>query len=193
MTPSAPTALPDYEQLRDTLVNAGAVVALTELHGGLCGALCAGGVPAAQRWLADCLDDMDLDAAAVAEELAELVSASARMLVDGDLQFEPLLPGDDAPLDEQVQALALWCHGFLGGVGVAAAGAARTAAEGATLKEILGDFAEISRAGLSEDEAAGQGQPDFALAQIHEYVRVSVLIVYEELRAERTAAVHDLH
>ena len=193
MTPSAPTALPDYEQLRDTLVNAGAVVALTELHGGLCGALCAGGVPAAQRWLADSLDDMDLDAAAVAEELAELVSASARMLVDGDLQFEPLLPGDDAPLDEQVQALALWCHGFLGGVGVAAAGAARTAAEGATLKEILGDFAEISRAGLSEDEAAGQGQPDFALAQIHEYVRVSVLIVYEELRAERTAAVHDLH
>ena len=193
MTPSAPTALPDYEQLRDTLVNAGAVVALTELHGGLCGALCAGGVPAAQRWLADSLDDMDLDAAAVAEELAELVSASARMLVDGDLKFEPLLPGDDAPLDEQVQALALWCHGFLGGVGVAAAGAARTAAEGATLKEILGDFAEISRAGLSEDEAAGQGQPDFALAQIHEYVRVSVLIVYEELRAERTAAVHDLH
>ena len=193
MTPSAPTALPDYEQLRDTLVNAGAVVALTELHGGLCGALCAGGVPAAQRWLADSLDDMDLDAAAVAEELAELVSASARMLVDGDLQFEPLLPGDDAPLDEQVQALALWCHGFLGGVGVAAAAAARTAAEGATLKEILGDFAEISRAGLSEDEAAGQGQPDFALAQIHEYVRVSVLIVYEELRAERTAAVHDLH
>ena len=193
MTPSAPTALPDYEQLRDTLVNAGAVVALTELHGGLCGALCAGGVPAAQRWLADCLDDMDLDAAAVAEELAELVSASARMLVDGDLKFEPLLPGDDAPLDEQVQALALWCHGFLGGVGVAAAAAARTAAEGATLKEILGDFAEISRAGLSEDEAAGQGQPDFALAQIHEYVRVSVLIVYEELRAERTAAVHDLH
>lgn len=193
MTPSAPTALPDYEQLRDTLVNAGAVVALTELHGGLCGALCAGGVPAAQRWLADSLDDMDLDAAAVAEELAELVSASARMLVDGDLQFEPLLPGDDAPLDEQVQALALWCHGFLGGVGVAAAGTARTAAEGATLKEILGDFAEISRAGLSEDEAAGQGQPDFALAQIHEYVRVSVLIVYEELRAERTAAVHDLH
>ena len=192
MTPSAPTALPDYEQLRDTLVNAGAVVALTELHGGLCGAVCAGGVPAAQRWLADSLDDMDLDAAAVAEELAELVSASARMLVDGDLQFEPLLPGDDAPLDEQVQALALWCHGFLGGVGVAAAGAARTAAEGATLKEILGDFAEISRAGLSEDEAAGQGQPDFALAQIHEYVRVSVLIVYEELRAERTAAVHDL-
>ena len=193
MTPSAPTALPDYEQLRDTLVNAGAVVALTELHGGLCGALCAGGVPAAQRWLADCLDDMDLDAAAVAEELADLVSASARMLVDGDLKFEPLLPGDDAPLDEQVQALALWCHGFLGGVGVAAADAARTAAEGATLKEILGDFAEISRAGLSEDEAAGQGQPDFALAQIHEYVRVSVLIVYEELRAERTAAVHDLH
>jgi uncharacterized protein YgfB (UPF0149 family) len=46
---------------------------------------------------------------------------------------------------------------------------------------------------LSEDEAAGREQPDFALAEIQEYVRVSVQIVYEELRSERTAAAYDLH
>jgi hypothetical protein len=173
-------------------VDAGAVIALAELHGGVCGALCAGGVPAANRWLADNLDDMDLDAAALADELSDLVSASSKMLVDGDLTLEPLLPRDDAPLEEQVQALALWCHGFLAGVGTAAPDAGGKRAEGEALEEILGDFAQISRAGLSEDEAAGQAQADFALAEIREFVRVSVQIVYEELRSERAVA-HDLH
>jgi uncharacterized protein YgfB (UPF0149 family) len=193
VTPSSATPLPDYDRLRDSLADAGAVVALAELHGGVCGALCAGGVPAANRWLADCLDDSDLDAAAVADDLSDLVQASSRMLVDGDLAFGPLLPGDDVPLEEQVQALALWCHGFLGGLGEAAPDLGGKRAEGAALMEILRDFAEISRAGLSEDEAAGREQPDFALAEIQEYVRVSVQIVYEELRSERTAAAHDLH
>ena len=64
---------------------------------------------------------------------------------------------------------------------------------GTPLGEILRDFAEISRAGLSEDEAAGVGQPDFALAEIQEYVRVSVQIVFEELGAERAAATRDVH
>ena len=47
------------------------------------------------------------------------------MLADRELEFAPLLPDDDAPLDEQVQALALWCQGFLSGVGTTAPSAAR--------------------------------------------------------------------
>jgi len=57
----------------------------------------------------------------------------------------------------------------------------------------LRDFAEISRAALSDDEAAGRDHPDFALAEIQEYVRVSVLIVFEELRDPRAAAARDSH
>ncbi len=191
MTESSPIPL-DYDSLRDSLASAGAVVALAELHGGVCGALCAGGPPAARRWLKDCLEDEDFASApaSVADELAAMLAASATMLEDRELAFEPLLPGDDAPLDEQVQALALWCQGFLSGVGTTAPGAAQ---QDGPLGEILRDFAEISRAGLSEDEAAGRGQPDFALAEIHEYVRVSVAIVFEQLEAARAAFGRDLH
>jgi hypothetical protein len=92
-----------------------------------------------------------------------------------------------------VQALALWCQGFLSGIGTTSPTAVRQSAEGDALGEILRDFAEISRAGLSEDEAAGHGRPDFALAEIHEYVRVSVQIVFEELAAARAAATRDVH
>jgi uncharacterized protein YgfB (UPF0149 family) len=195
VTPTSATPSLDYDRLRDSLAGAGAVVAPAELHGGVCGALCAGGTPAANRWLTDCLDDLDLDVATaeMVGELDELVSSSSTMLADAEIKFEPLLPGDDAPLEEQVQALAQWCQGFLGGVGTTAPNAGRNLPEGAALAEILGDFAEISRAGLSETEAAGEGQPDFALAEIHEFVRISVQIVFEELRSERAAAARDVH
>ena len=184
----------EYERLRDALAAAGAVVALPELHGGVCGALCVGGAQAARRWLADCLDDEPLDPkSAVADELDEMIVTSEKMLDERELRFAPLLPGDDAPLEEQVEALASWCHGFLNGVGSTTAPAGRAAPEGTTLGEILHDFAELSRAGLSEDEAAGRDQPDFALAELHEYVRASVQIVFEELAGGRPATPRDVH
>jgi uncharacterized protein YgfB (UPF0149 family) len=131
--------------------------------------------------------------AAVADDLDELVSASSKMLESEELTFRPLLPSDDEPLAEQVEAVAAWCQGFLSGVGSTAPAAARSAAEGAALGEILRDFAEISRAGLSEEEAGGLDEPDFALAEIQEYVRVSVQIVFEELGPLRAAAAPEVH
>ena len=103
MTPSSAVPHLDYVRLRDSLAASGAVVALAELHGGVCGALCAGGAAAARRWLTDSLDDEQLAAspAAIADDLEELVGASSKMLEEGALEFEPLLPSDDAPLAEQ--------------------------------------------------------------------------------------------
>ena len=196
MTSSSATPPLDYDRLREVLAAAGAVVALAELHGGVCGALCAGGPYAARRWLLEALDDAEPGklAAAVADDLDELIGTSSKMLEEGELTFEPLLPSDDAPLAEQVEALAVWCQGFLSGVGSTAPAAAAGAAEGDALGEILRDFAEISRAGLSDDEAAGEDQPDFALAEIQEYVRVSVQIAFEELTAVRAAvAAREVH
>ncbi len=191
---SSPTPALDYDGLRDTLVAAGAVIALAELHGGVCGALCAGGVPAAKRWLLDALEDEQLAASPVklADDLEALIDTSAKMLDGEELEFEPLLPDDDAPLAEQVEALAAWCQGFLSGVGSTAPAAVRDSAEGNAIAEILRDFAEISRAGLSDEEAAGQSQPDFALAEIHEYVRVSVALVFVELGPLRAPS-SDVH
>jgi uncharacterized protein YgfB (UPF0149 family) len=143
----------------------------------------------------DSLDDAELGAvpAALADDLEELIGASSKMLEDEQLKFEPLLPSDDAPLAEQVEALAVWCQGFLSGVGSTAPASVARSAEGEALAEILRDFAEIGRAGLSEDEAAGRGQPDFALAEIREYVRVSVQLAFEELRYVRSAAAGEVH
>jgi uncharacterized protein YgfB (UPF0149 family) len=116
------------------------------------------------------------------------------MLGDEDLAFEPLLPSDDEPLDERVQALALWCHGFLAALGATAPGL-RYGPGGdlGALDEILRDFGEISRAGVTEDEAAGPDEADFALAEVHEYVRIGVQLVYDHLASYRAHGARELN
>ena len=153
---------------------------------------------AAQRWLRECLEDAEL--AAPASRCTTSSSARQRERDDARRRasstFAPLLPDDDAPLDEQVQALALWCHGFLSGVGTTAPSVGRaTAPQGrAARARSSRDFAEISRAGLSEDEAAGWANRTSRSPRSQEYVRVSVQIVFEELGAERgRAQTRDVH
>ena len=208
-TPGSHTSL-EYDALHDSLVHAGVVLALPELHGAICGALCAGGTEAALGWLEQAIaddqaDDVDpLSLVPVRDSLHELVDASFRELEGDSLSFEPLLPNDDAPLPDQVQALAAWCQGFLAALGESAPEIAResqprSAAERdsqqaqTNLAEILADFAEISRAGLSDDEAADRDQADFALAELKEYTRMSAQIVFEELRPRRDTQTHGVY
>ena len=56
------------------------------------------------------------------------------------------------------------------------------------LAEILADFGEISRAGVTAEDGENSDQAEFALAELTEYVRVSVQIVYEELGGNLPAA-----
>ena len=184
----------DYDTLRDALVEAGAVMSLAELHGGVAGGLCAGGEAAAASWLEACLRDQELEVEAELDAaLKDIVTVTARALGEHEFAFEPLLPDDDAPLEEQVSALALWCHGFVTALGANAPElTARSHGAAGPVDEVFRDFAEIGRAGLSEAEAAGEDQPDFALAELREYVRAGVQIVFEEL-ASRRAAARDMH
>jgi uncharacterized protein YgfB (UPF0149 family) len=71
--------------------------------------------------------------------------------------------------------------------------AAAAAIATAEVAEILGDFAEMSRAGVDDEDAADPTQADFALAELKEYVRVSVQIVFEQLADRREAASRDAH
>ena len=212
MTSGPPITSHDYDALRARLSDSGAPLALPELHGGVSGALCAGGPAAADRWVDGFITDHDAAGSTTGlETVRELVSATWQALAGGELAFEPLLPDEDAPLEDQVQALALWCHGFMSGLGAgapelltrladaggkhaAAPADAGVAAEGsADVMEILADFAEISRAGLDEEDTADRDTADFALAELKEYARVSAQIVFENLAERRAAAARNTH
>lgn len=178
---------PDYTDLRDALARWDVAIAPSELHGNICGVMCGGGSVAAERWVGELANEHAEQHAPHADELREMlgavVTSTSRELGGGDFGFEPLLPDDDAALDEQVQALAGYCHGFLSGL---ALGGGTSQPASGDLAEILVDFVEISRAGANDEEEADRDAADFALAELKEYVRVGVQLVFEELRGRRS-------
>jgi uncharacterized protein YgfB (UPF0149 family) len=112
-----------------------------------------------------------------------LYKNSAVQLEDPEYGFTPLLPDDDRSMAERVGALARWCEGFLLGLGLG--GVREQSALPGDSAEVMKDFVEISR--LGHDEGKEKEEDEGAYAEIVEYVRMAVLLVYEELRPMRAA------
>jgi uncharacterized protein YgfB (UPF0149 family) len=185
-----------FDAIDDALRRVGAVTAPSEAHGSLCGLVCVLGASAQASWIAETLatgaqsSPPDAEAAGlpgsgeVAGLLAALASASATALEAGDMSFQPLLPADEAALEQRTEALAAWCQGFNYGLALAVRiGDADAALKGEPVAEIVRDFAELAQLGHAEDEIEGEGE--VAWAELLEYVRVSVQLVFEELATVR--------
>jgi uncharacterized protein YgfB (UPF0149 family) len=189
----------------DALQIAGAISDPAEMHGSLCGLACVLGANAQPLWLADILGNGDAPSPAdedgagaepgrgnLAELLGALATASAATLEAGDMSFQPLLPADDALLEQRTVALAAWCQGFNHGLALAVRiGDADEALQRDTVAEIVGDFAELAQLGYVEDEIEGEGE--VAWAELVEYVRVSVQLVFEELAGVRQRIAPAVH
>ena len=184
----APIAFDDVAQ---ALAARGSTVHAAEAHGCLCGALCARRVYLPAEWLEELLPDepTDENAAALTESgpLAQLFVESRTVLDAGEMEFEPLLPAEDATLAARVEALSAWAQGFLYGFG--AAGPYKRGVLSGEVTEVLTDLAEVARAGAVGSDAAEAEES--ALAELVEFVRVGVQLVYDELadlRASQTTS-----
>jgi len=169
-----------FDDVAQALAAGGSVVHAAEAHGCLCGAFCARRRYLAAEWLEEVLPEAST-AAALSGPLGRLYAQSKGVLADGEMEFSPLLPDDEAALAQRVEALAAWCHGFLYGFG--SAGAAVRNAVVDEVAEILADFAEISRAG--EADSGADEVEEEAYAQLVEFMRVGVQLVYDQLEATR--------
>ncbi len=173
-----------YATFAEALRRDGAEVSLAEAHGLLCGLLCADPDNAGELWLAQLYTESEPGAARAA--LDALRDHTAGQLGGEQLDFAPLLPGDDAPLGERADALGDWCQGFVYALGASGVGAGGAPLPG-DAAELLEDLVQISRAGLGEgdDLEAEEG----AYADLQEYLRVGVMLIHEELHPEAAAAV----
>ena len=182
---------PDFDAIAEALGLAGAMAEPAEIHGQLCGLVCVLGARAGVPWLKDTLADAyeaESTRRPAVELLAELARRTWAALDEGDMSFELLLPGDDIELGVRAGSLGAWCQGFLHGLGTGAE--AETLEQGATA-EIVRDFSEIARAGLAPEE--GDTEAENAYAELVEFVRVSVQLVFEELRPARSQPGATLH
>jgi len=164
---------------------ASAEMQAAEAHGCLAGALCAIDDYTFDQWLAEISPDVArVDSLlAAGSPLRLLFDSTGETLRSDAMEFSPLLPDDDAPLAVRTDALAQWAQGFL--YGLATGDIGRKPSLPGTVKEILGDFAEISRATVSADELAEGATADEAdeeaFVELHEFIRAGTQLVYDEL------------
>ena len=165
---------------------ASAEMQAAEAHGCLCGALCALDEYTFEQWLAELSPDVAPGRCAGASRFAArlLFESTGQSLRSDAMEFSPLLPDDDVSLALRTDALAQWAQGFL--YGLATGDIGRNPALPGTVREILGDFAEISRATLSTDIDAeapetGDEADEEAFVELHEFMRAGAQLVYDEL------------
>ena len=173
---------PDYAEIEQLLSAQRSLTEAAEAHGTLAGGLCAVADYAFQDWLQEILPDGRAEAEA-ADTLYGLYSATSAALEQTDMEFEPLLPSDAQPLELRTAALALWCQGFLYGLGSGSIPDASGLP--GEVGEIVRDFTEITRAGVDEEQ--GEESNEGAYAELVEFVRVGVQLLFEELAPARHA------
>jgi uncharacterized protein len=171
---------PDYSHIQQLLAQERSLADAAEAHGTLAGCLCATSGYRFEDWLKEILPEGRAAPEAQAS-LQQLYAATTDALLQPDMEFELLLPADMQPIDVRTAALAQWCQGFLYGLG---AGAIADASQlpGDT-GEIVRDFVEITRAGVDAEQ--GEEANENAYAELVEFVRVGVQLLFEELAGAR--------
>jgi yecA family protein len=164
-----------------------------ECHGLLCGMLCGVEEQAPQRWLEEVLGPGERVQKAKDEcrdELLRVLTETVRTLWSGRCNFAPLLPDDNAGLGVRSKALAAWCSGFLYGIG--SAGDDFEARLSKDAQEVLSDFSEVTRL-RSDAKESESSEADYS--EIVEYMRVGVMLIFEELQGgpQPGDTVHRLH
>ncbi len=187
---SAPTTpdCPSFDSIESALRRAGAPIDAAEVHGYLCGMLCVLGDRAPDLWLGEVLADAGGDAVLVDEAgtlMTALATAAREALQDPEMSFQPLLPPDREPLEYQVSGLGVWCLGFNRGLAEGASvGDAGKELGADDVAEIIDDFAALSLADASGTDP--EEETEAALAELVEYVRVGVQVVFDALTPVRT-------
>lgn len=176
--------MPDYDQVQRSLDALRLPLSAAELHGALCGSLCAGAELTPRGWLAFVLSDGDLDGAADdGSALASLYQAASAQLAGDvmDFDFDLLLPDDGKPVSERGPAMVDWCQGFLGGFGLVPAPGQALSEEA---DEALQDLAKIAASDLNYDDTEAD---EDALIEVCEYIRVAAVLLYNERVVSRRA------
>jgi uncharacterized protein len=174
-----PTTVADMQSLA---IDLPAGIDASELHGLTCGLYCGdptGELESQWRALVELLGQesqrdvsvLDEPTPDAADPLAQFVRAARDGLDAADLGFEPLLPDDDAHLRDRIDALALWCRGFVAGFNAVQA-PDDLAADAREALDDIAALAEIDSEASGTDAAA---ERDFA--EVAEYLRVAVLVL----------------
>jgi hypothetical protein len=171
-----------YPDFQRALTQSKALSDAAEAHGTLSGALCAAGPYSLEDWLAEILPDGRAPAGQ-RDGLRAVFDATRAALQGRQMDFQPLLPQDEDSLAERTTALGEWCHGFLYGLG--SGQVQNLDAVDGEVSEIIRDLTQITH--VDVDPSDSEESNEQAYAELVEFVRVGVQLLFEQLASLRAA------
>ncbi|MBU3846225.1 MAG: UPF0149 family protein [Candidatus Acinetobacter avistercoris] len=137
----------------------------SELHGLLTGIVCVTQAPTHDEWLQilATLTVPQLETEAL-DLLIEETDDVFHALSEDELDYLPMLPDDEHPLSERVQALADWCTGVVLGFGLASG---HIRSDEAELIQHLQDIAAVEFDDTDNDE-----EGEISYQELYEFVRL---------------------
>lgn len=176
--------LPDYHNFINSIAVLDLPMSASELHGVICGYLCAGATSAGEAYLRALMPKTnDSTARAAALALFEVYSVSQQQIANFDFSFQLLLPDDDEPLAERAKAFGECCEGFIQGMTLAGLNCDQLhEEESQEAWQHLSEFAKLDYHSLHIDE-----EDERALMEVSEYARMAMLRIYSELQINSSA------
>ncbi len=182
-TMNAPTHLPKYQTVSDAIHSLSLPISASELHGVLCGYLCAGAIHEGESYIRALMTNKnDKSQRGALLALFGVYAISQQQITNFDFAFQLLIPEDDHSLIERAKAFSEWCEGFTQGMTLSGVSCDSLHEEDAQeALQHLTEFAELDYQALHIDEEDEQ-----ALMEVSEYVRMAVLHIYSDIKAQHT-------
>ena len=176
-----------FTQLDTTLAHTGIEISVSEVHGTVVGAIAnhmkSGFTPDLLKLIEPQADADDGRFGPLREVLYDVYREVTEQLLEAKESFDLLLPDEDESLDVRVEGLASWAKGYILGLLYNDAFSIDQLPESGG--EIARDIMEIAEAGAGMDE---EREEDWALAELHEYMKVGSQLIFEFIYAERSSS-----
>jgi len=177
--------MPDHTRFDQLLSSIDLDVGASEMHGVICGLLCAGHADAHAAWFEDLFQNRSQDDLLVRETrqlLGQLYRTTQVQLGTESLDFEAFLPDGESSVSERARSLSEWSQGFLYGLGLASITEAKLAGDA---KEAIVDITEFTRIDHAAIESGEEAEQDFM--QLEQFLRVAILLIRDGLSTDREA------
>jgi uncharacterized protein len=171
-----------YQDINAIFAKTNGDFSAAESHGIATGILCVNAHTEPEYWLQELEQDsgdFTADDLAILESLFE---ETRNTLVSDEFTFQPLLPNESAPIDEQVEALRNWCQGFLYGIGFASP----TADWPKEIHEVVKDITEFTKLDPGKEDEDAESD----MMELTEYLRAAVIFLHTELNSTDKRNVH---
>lgn len=178
---------PDFDKVATLLTNNKIFNTVSELHGIICGKLCAGNTEEDATLTWQLLGQENKPSKILSDLIIRLQMNIIEQLNAEDFSFQLLLPDDEEELALRLHALGNWCEGFISGFGGAYAKGDSSLLE--ETREVLKDFTAIANVDDSGQEPAENDEQDFM--EVQEYVRMATYSVFLQNNAETVNAVSE--